>query len=246
MSSRCDTSPCMRGAIFSLPLSPSGFIRARTRATENSFLEIGSVRRTVWIVPAVALLACLTLIVDEPVRRLFDTWFSRDIQKLLSNFSKNGIVVFYAVFGGLYGYARVVHHSAIKWMCMAYLKAQLLFSFALVRLLKIGIGRARPANGSDFNPFTLESEYNAFPSGHAADVFTGAVILYLFIERSRWRPWRHLPLLYAGLVAFARIAGGVHHTTDVIAGAAIGIGGALFFTGRPDVNSATAHRPAHS
>ena len=203
-------------------------------------------RRTVWILPAVVFIACLTLIVDEPVRRLIDTWVSRDIQKLLSNFSKNGIVVFYAVFGGLYGYARVVHHSAIKLMCMAYLKAQLLFSFALVRLLKIGIGRSRPANGSDFHPFTLESEHNAFPSGHAADIFTGAVILYILIERFRWRPWRHLPLLYAVLVAGARIIGGAHHASDVIAGAAIGIGGALLFSGRLSMNSAAAHRVAQS
>ena len=208
--------------------------------------EKSSERRTVWLISAVVLISGLVLLTDQSVGRLVENWLAPDLQKRFSAFSKNGTVLFYAVFGGLYGYSRVMHHSALKLMCLAYLKAQVVFSFLLVRALKIGIGRARPAVGSDFNPITLESEYNSFPSGHAADAFTGAVILYLLIERSRWRRWRYLPLLYAGLVALARIAGGVHHTADVVAGAAIGIGGALFFASRSHLKPVPAYRMVQS
>lgn len=204
------------------------------------------VRRIVYLIFAAVLVTGLILLVDRPVGRLADNWVAPDFLKLCSDFSKNGTVLFYALFGGIYGYARVMHDSATQLMSMAYLKAQVIFSFALVRILKIGFGRARPANGSDFTWFTLDSDYNSFPSGHAADVFTGAVILYLLIARSRWRQWRYLPLLYAGLVAFARIFGGAHHTADVVAGAAIGIGGALFFSNRSRLKSATADRMVQS
>lgn len=189
-------------------------------------------RRTIWIILAVSLVCGLILFIDPPIGRWVDNWVPRDLQRQFSDFSKNGIILFYAVFGGIFGYAQVAQDQFKKRLCGAYLKAQVIFSFALVRLLKIGIGRSRPANGSNFDPLTLKSEYNSFPSGHAADIFTGAVLLYLLIDRSRWRHWRFLPLLYAGLVALTRIAGGVHHLADVVAGAAIGIGGALFFYNR--------------
>ena len=95
----------------------------------------------------------------------------------------------------------------------------------------------RPGMDHEFDFFSLESKYNSFPSGHAADIFTGALLLYLLLRSSRWHQLRFLPLFYAAVVAAGRVAGGWHYVSDVVVGAMIGIGGVFFFlslaTGKP-------------
>ncbi|MGD9138806.1 MAG: hypothetical protein PVH42_18730, partial [Desulfobacterales bacterium] len=66
-----------------------------------------------------------------------------------------GIYVFYAIFMGLLVYALVTKHPKLTKLCWAYLKAQLVFSFAVVRILKIVLGRARPGHGAEFTFFSL-------------------------------------------------------------------------------------------
>jgi undecaprenyl-diphosphatase len=57
---------------------------------------------------------------------------------------------------------------------------------------------------------------SAFPSGHATAGFTTAV----FLSRADpGPPW----FLLAGLVGFSRIYVRLHHTSDVVAGAALGL-----------------------
>jgi len=57
---------------------------------------------------------------------------------------------------------------------------------------------------------------SAFPSGHATAGFTTAV----FLSRADpGPPW----YLIAGLVAFSRVYVRLHHTSDVVAGAALGL-----------------------
>jgi membrane-associated phospholipid phosphatase len=174
----------------------------------------------------------LIFFIDEPAGRHVDRWIPRDLQQLSARFSNYGTYLFYMVFAGLFGYARLTQNRLIDQHCRAYLKAQLVFSFALVRALKIIIGRMRPGGGPAFNFFSLESKYNSFPSGHASDIFVGAVLLFILLRHSRWRQWRFVPLLYAVAVAVGRITGGWHYVADVAAGAIIGICGALFFLSR--------------
>lgn len=188
--------------------------------------------RYLWAIIAAGAIIGLILFADEPVGRLVNGWTASDYKKIFSLFSKNGIFLLYAAFGGLYGYARVAENNTIRQLCLVYIKAQLVFSFALVRILKIALGRPRPGVGSGLNFFSLEAKYNSFPSGHAADVFVGGAVLFVLMKGSRWHRWRFLPLLYACLVSVARVAGGWHYPSDVVAGAAIGIGGAFFFISR--------------
>jgi membrane-associated phospholipid phosphatase len=188
--------------------------------------------RILWAFCAAATLVGLIVFVDEPVSRALHGWISRDVREYASCFSKNGIFLYYAVFAGLYGYARINRHRFIEAHCHAYLKAQLFFSFALVRVLKIGVGRMRPGNVPAFDFFSLDSRYNSFPSGHAADIFVGATILYALLGQSVGHQWRYVPIIYATLVAGGRVAGGSHYVADVVGGTLIGICGALFFLAR--------------
>lgn len=86
--------------------------------------------------------------------------------------------------------------------------------------LKSLFGRIRPALDPALTgplPWGLRRPVtSAFPSGHATAGFTTAV----FLSRADpGPPW----YLIAGLVAFSRVYVRLHHTSDVVAGAALGL-----------------------
>jgi undecaprenyl-diphosphatase len=86
--------------------------------------------------------------------------------------------------------------------------------------LKSVFGRIRPALDPALTgplPWGLRRPVtSAFPSGHATAGFTTAV----FLSRADpGPPW----YLIAGLVGFSRVYVRLHHTSDVLAGAALGL-----------------------
>ena len=151
------------------------------------------------------------------------------IAKLLTNW---GLYIFYAIFLALFVYSLVWENRRLTRLCLAYLKAQLIVSFAAVRLLKIVLGRARPGHGTDFTFFSLNSHYNAFPSGHSADAVVSGVFLYYLLRQSKYINYRFLPLFYAFLIAVSRVFVSAHYPSDVAAGMFIGILGAWIFVSR--------------
>jgi undecaprenyl-diphosphatase len=86
--------------------------------------------------------------------------------------------------------------------------------------LKSVFGRIRPALDPALTgplPWGLRRPVtSAFPSGHASAGFTTAVVLS---RADPGPPW----YLIAGLVGFSRIYVRLHHTSDVIGGAALGL-----------------------
>lgn len=87
-------------------------------------------------------------------------------------------------------------------------------------LLKSVFGRIRPALDPALTgplPWGLRRPVtSAFPSGHATAGFTSAA----FLSRADpGPPW----YLIAGLVGFSRVYVRLHHTSDVLAGAALGM-----------------------
>jgi undecaprenyl-diphosphatase len=151
------------------------------------------------------------------------------IAQLITNW---GLFIFYAIFAALFVYSFIGKNRQLTGLCLAYLKAQLIVSFAVVRILKIVLGRARPGHGADFTFFSLNSRYNAFPSGHAADAFVSGVFLYYLLRQSKCTNYRFLPLIYAFLIAVSRVFVSAHYPSDVAAGMFIGILGAWFFVSR--------------
>ena len=138
-------------------------------------------------------------------------------------FSDWGVWFFYAIFAGLIVYALFKKDRNLRGVCSAYLKTQLIFSFAVVRLMKILFGRARPEYGMEFTFLSVDDHYNSFPSGHSADVFVSGVFLFCLLRHSKYRV---VPLCYAFLMALLRIIVSAHHPSDVVAGIAIGVLGA--------------------
>ncbi|GAB2825824.1 phosphatase PAP2 family protein [Ferruginibacter profundus] len=91
-------------------------------------------------------------------------------------------------------------------------------------LMKEGFNRKRPAESYPAEIFPYRNVTGrSFPSGHTSLVFATAASLS--IECKKW--YVVVPAYaYAGSVGYSRIYLGVHYPTDVIAGAAVGIGSA--------------------
>lgn len=94
-------------------------------------------------------------------------------------------------------------------------------------IVKRLIGRARPYVGPHDNPFNYRPfiwrpEYASMPSGHATTVAAAAVAIGALWPRARLVMW-----LYALIVMSTRVIINVHHPSDVLAGAVVGVIGAL-------------------
>jgi len=86
-------------------------------------------------------------------------------------------------------------------------------------LVKSLFERERPTGRTHPHPYHLRyPRTSSFPSGHATSGFAAARLL------APKGPGRAALLVLAGLVAYSRIHTRVHHATDVIGGACIGIG----------------------
>ncbi|MBI4778280.1 phosphatase PAP2 family protein [Candidatus Desantisbacteria bacterium] len=88
-------------------------------------------------------------------------------------------------------------------------------------LLKKSFGRSRPfesaGNATDFHPF---SSHNSFPSGHTSTAFTVAQV----ISNQYPSPWVKISAYtFASLVGIQRLNANVHYTSDVFAGAMLGM-----------------------
>jgi membrane-associated phospholipid phosphatase len=98
-----------------------------------------------------------------------------------------------------------------------------LFATVIKRL----IGRARPYVGSHddpfaYMPFVWKPEYASMPSGHATTALAAAIAIGAVWPRLRPVMW-----LYALVIMATRILIFVHHPSDVLGGAVVGVVGAL-------------------
>jgi membrane-associated phospholipid phosphatase len=96
-----------------------------------------------------------------------------------------------------------------------------------VTIIKRMIGRARPMVGGSldpflYSPFIWRADYAGMPSGHATTAFAALVAFGTLWPRSRT-----LWLVYALLIAISRVVVTAHYPSDVLAGALVGIGGAI-------------------
>ena len=73
-----------------------------------------------------------------------------------------------------------------------------------------------------FDAFSISARFASFPSGHTVTAFATALALGWFAPRLRW------PLFaLAVLIGLSRVGVGAHYPSDVLAGAALGLGSTL-------------------
>ncbi len=117
--------------------------------------------------------------------------------------------------------ALVVYYFTRRWQHLvafaAILPMKLLIEKGVVKQL---VERDRPFEsvGPHINVRGPAFEGLSFPSGHTTTIFAVAVLLSALLP-SRWRP---VPVVWAGIVAIARLYYGEHNFLDVVTGAATG------------------------
>ena len=94
-------------------------------------------------------------------------------------------------------------------------------------IIKRLIGRARPYVGNHddpfaYMPFIWQPEYASMPSGHATTATAAAIAICAVWPRLRPVMW-----VYALIIMATRILIFVHHPSDVLGGAVVGVIGAL-------------------
>jgi undecaprenyl-diphosphatase len=108
-----------------------------------------------------------------------------------------------------------------------YLFLAVLFPVLVSELVKWVAGRGRPfvggkANPFNFVPFAGTEAYFSLPSSHAVTGFALAFAVGAIWPRA-W-PWM---FVYAVLIAASRLVLLAHHPSDVVAGALVGVAGAM-------------------
>jgi membrane-associated phospholipid phosphatase len=124
--------------------------------------------------------------------------------------------------------------SAMSRRVLAAVAIRLGFLFSAIALpgliftiLKRLIGRARPLVGGSADPFLYlplgwNVEYASLPSGHAVNAFAAATAI-----GALWPKTRPLMWSYAVLIAVSRVVLTAHYPSDVLAGAIVGVMGAV-------------------
>lgn len=110
---------------------------------------------------------------------------------------------------------------------VGFLFAAIAVPSLFVTIVKRMIGRARPMVGGSldpylFSPFAWHPAYASLPSGHATTAFA---VLVAF--GTLWPRARTILLIYALLIAMSRVMVNAHYPSDVLAGALVGIAGAV-------------------
>jgi membrane-associated phospholipid phosphatase len=125
------------------------------------------------------------------------------------------------------GFARIARSRAVCKVLLCMMIAATI-SGAVVNSVRLITGRARPNNrearqewnglwrGSEI--FLFESKYHSFPSGH-----TGAAFAFFGVPLFANRRYGWCALFAAAAIAWSRIYLNVHHLSDVMVGALVGL-----------------------
>ena len=153
---------------------------------------------------------------------------------ILTNFGKAALVL-WGLAAMLAAVALIVPalHGTTKSLLLSFgTRLQFLLFAVLVPVLageviKWVVGRGRPfvggrANAFNFSHFAGTEAYASFPSAHAITAFALA-----FAVGAVWPRARVPMMVYAVLIAGSRLVLLAHHPSDVVAGASIGVIGAM-------------------
>ena len=169
-------------------------------------------------------------IAQMPKRGTPSLWWVR----ILTDFGKDEYVL--AVLAGLLIAVAIVSPAlrGIQRSLLLGLGTRLQFIFCAVafsnlrsEVLKYCVGRGRPfvggeANVFHFSHFAGNPAYYSFPSGHATTAFALALAV-----SAVWPQARIAMAVYALIIAASRLVLLAHHPSDVVAGAMVGIVGAM-------------------
>jgi membrane-associated phospholipid phosphatase len=111
---------------------------------------------------------------------------------------------------------------------LQFVFAAVLLPVLVGEVIKWSVGRGRPFVGGDANVFNFSHfagspAYSSFPSGHS---ITAAALA--FAVSAVWPKARPAMIVYALVIPATRLVLLAHHPSDVVAGALVGVVGAMF------------------
>ncbi len=192
-------------------------------------------RRAAWLSGAVL---GVGLLLDRPIQDAVQRHRSSGLDTLARRFEPFGSAGYSAlILAGFYGYGSFAGDQRAIDVAKDGLATSLIASGLIVPVLKFAVGRSRPNADLGTGHFQPFSQGNAsFPSGHSTQAFAMATVIASHYSDVDWVPYAAYGT--ASLVGFSRIYHNAHFTSDVLAGAAIGVlvgqGVVGFNSQRPD------------
>jgi membrane-associated phospholipid phosphatase len=190
--------------------------------TSNDWLKTG----------AFVLATGLAFSLDPSIKDAVNQQQNSTLDNTTSFSEKYGRISYAGIFaGGMYLTGKIIGDNNISTTGRMLVES-ILYSSAVVSLMKYTVGRARPyANEgpSDAFEFHFNEDHFSFPSGHTAIAFTVSTVLSRRIDN----PFATIALYgLAGFTGYQRIYDDKHWFSDVFVGAAIG-----YFIGNNIVDS---------
>lgn len=142
-------------------------------------------------------------------------------------------------------YAKISRRETLKKVTIIALAA-LLFSDAIAIVLKHVVHEPRPFMTLDnVHLLITEDDLNSFPSGHTTStiaVVTAFVLNMKELAKKHYLIIDIALIIFAILIPFSRMYVGVHYPGDILAGAILGLFGALIINHFKDTISAILER----
>ncbi len=187
------------------------------QARSNGVMRVSASSYWIWGLPAVGLVLLFIVHLAGLNHGLFlflnrlSQNFPDKFWALLSLFG-NGLIVFVVLTPWIH------KRPGFIWSVLIASVLFLIFGHGIKNLLDWSRPPAVLATG-EFHLIGPALKHNAFPSGHAAQAFMLGGVFCLTTAK-KWL--RGLLMVFASMVAFSRIAVGVHWPQDIVAGALMG------------------------
>lgn len=159
-------------------------------------------------------------VLDRPIQTAMQRHRSKATNAIARVFNPLGNEYAFIIPGGFYLAGIVGRNDTAKLVAQDAVAATLVEAGMITPMLKLAIGRSRPKDDEGTDAFAPFHGKGVFPSGHTGQAFTLASV----VTEHYHAPWVTCAAYgTAGLVGFSRIVDNAHYTSDVMAGAVIGI-----------------------
>ena len=226
----------LAAAVVRIPVNLVRWIAVLARAPRAKLPPVGGAAYVVFGVVLAVIIASMFLFDTEAIAlaRRGPLWL-HDLADEITNYGRSNIFLYpFGVVLLVLAAALSPSLSRTSQSVLAVLAVRFGFLFVAIgapslfaTIVKRLIGRARPYVGShddpfSYMPFIWRPEYASMPSGHATTATAAAIAIGAVWPRLRAVMW-----LYALIIMATRILIFVHHPSDVLGGAIVGVIGAL-------------------
>jgi undecaprenyl-diphosphatase len=226
----------LTAVVLRIPVNLVRWIAVLARAPRAQLPPVGGTAFLVFAVVLAVIIASMFLFDTKTIEwaRRGPLWL-HDFADVITNYGRSNTFLY--PFGFVLLALAAVLSPSLSRMSQSVLAALAVrFGFLFVAIgvpslfatiIKRLIGRARPYVGTHddpfaYMPFIWRPEYASMPSGHATTATAAAIAIGAVWPRLRAVMW-----LYALIIMASRILIFVHHPSDVLGGAIVGVIGAL-------------------